>query len=333
MKAMVLREQNSIETSPLTIEEWDIPEPNEKELLIKVICCAICRTDLHIIEGELHAKRLPIIPGHQIIGVVEKTGNKCTKFRIGDKVGIAWLRKTCGICSFCKTEKENLCEHSLYTGYHEHGGYAEYTLIHEDYAYPLPNNLDDIKTAPLLCAGIIGYRAWKKSEIKKGQIVALYGFGASAHIILQIAKAKGASVFVVSRKENHQKLAKELGADWTDNNPSKMPDLPDASIIFAPNGNLIPTSLQYLKKGGKLVLAGIYMSDTPSLEYEKHLFYEKQIISVSANTRNDGQELFEEVKNIPIKTHVEKTSLVYSNQILQKLKNGILNGSGVVVID
>jgi len=333
MRTMVLKQQDSIDVSPLTMEEWDIPEPNEKELLVKVICCAICRTDLHIIEGELSPKRLPIIPGHQIVGIVEKTGNKCTQFKQGDKVGIAWLRKTCGDCSFCKTGKENLCENSLYTGYHEHGGYAEYTLINEDYAYALPNNIEEAKIAPLLCAGIIGYRAWKKSEIKKGQTLALYGFGASAHIILQIAKAKGACVFVVSRNENHQKLARELGADWANNDPSKIPELPDASIIFAPNGNLIPPSLQYLKKGGKLVLAGIYMSDTPSLEYEKHLFYEKQIISISANTRNDGQELFEEMKNIHIHTHIEKTSLKNTNQILQRLKKGTLNGSGVVVID
>lgn len=333
MKAMVLRNQASINSSPLCMEEWDIPEPKEKELLVKINCCAICRTDLHIIEGELSPQRLPIIPGHQIVGIVKKTGGKCTKYKKGDKVGIAWLRKTCGACFLCRNEKENLCENSCYTGYHEHGGYAEYTVVHEDYAYPLPQDMDDIKIAPLLCAGIIGYRAWKKSEIKKGQTIALYGFGASAHIILQIAKAKGATVYVLSRKENHQKLAIELGADWTNNDPSKMPDLPDASIIFAPNGNLIPPALYYLKKGGKLVLAGIYMSDTPPLEYEKHLFYEKQIISVSANTRSDGQELFSEIKKIPINIHIEKTTLENTNQILQKLKKGTLNGSGVVVIE
>ncbi len=333
MKAMVLRKQASINNSPLSMENWPIPEPGEKELLIKVSCCAICRTDLHIIEGELPPKQLPIIPGHQIIGIVVKSGQKCTKFRKGDKVGIAWLRKTCGICSFCKTDKENLCENSLYTGYHEHGGFAEYTLIDEDYAYALPDVGDNTQIAPLLCAGIIGYRAWKKSEIAKGQVIALYGFGASAHIILQIAKVKGATVFVISRRENHLKLAQELGADWVSNDPSRIPVLPDASIIFAPSGNLIPLALEYLKKGGRLVLAGIYMSDTPPLIYEKHLFYEKQITSISANTRSDGQELFKEIKNIPIQTHIEKTSLENANQILQKLKNGTLSGSGVVVIE
>lgn len=333
MRAMVLKKQDSIEVSPLNMEQWDIPEPDEKEVLVRVICCAICRTDLHIIEGELPPRRLPIIPGHQIIGIVEKIGNHCTKFKRGDKVGIAWLRKTCGKCSFCDTGKENLCENSLYTGYHEHGGYAEYTLIDEDYAYKIPDNMEETKIAPLLCAGIIGYRAWKKTEIKKGQSLALYGFGASAHIILQIAKAKGVCVFVVSQNNNHQNLARELGADWADNDPSKIPELPDASIIFAPNGSLIPPSLQYLKKGGRLVLAGIYMSNTPPLEYEKHLFYEKQIISVSANTRNDGQELFKEIENIHINAHIETTSLENANQILQRLKKGTLNGSGVVVID
>lgn len=332
MKAMVLRNQASINSYPLCMEEWDIPEPKEKELIVKINCCAICRTDLHIIEGELPPKKLPIIPGHQIVGIVENTGTKCNKFKKGDRIGIAWLRKTCGTCSFCTTGKENLCENSLYTGYHEYGGFAEYTSIDENYAYALPDVGDNATIAPLLCAGIIGYRAWKKSDIAKGQVIALYGFGASAHIILQIAKAKGAIVFVVSRKENHQNLARGLGADWANNDPSKMPTLPDASIIFAPNGDLIPPALQYLKKGGKLVLAGIYMSNTPPLEYEKHLFYEKQIISVSANTRSDGQELFQEIKNIPFQTHIEKTKLENANQLLQKLKNGTLNGSGVIII-
>ncbi len=333
MKAMVLREQAPIDVSPLILEEWDIPEPAEKELLVKVICCAICRTDLHIIEGELPPQKLPIVPGHQIVGIVEKVGKKCSRYKKSDVVGIAWLRKTCESCEFCKKGKENLCENSLYTGYHEHGGYAEYTFIHEDYAYHLPINITPTKIAPLLCAGIIGYRAWKKSEVKNGQIVALYGFGASAHIILQIAKARGAKIFVVSRGEEHQKLAIELGADWANSDPSKLPELPDASIIFAPNGSLIPPALQYLKKGGKLVLAGIYMTDTPPLEYEKHLFYEKQIISVSANTRSDGIELFNEIEHIPIHTCIEEVPLIKANQILQKLKNGQINGSGVVVIE
>ncbi len=333
MKAMVLRKQGLIDIFPLNMEEWEIPEPSEEELLVRVSCCAICRTDLHIIEGELPPKRLPIIPGHQIVGVVEKVGGKCKKFNKGDKVGIAWLRKTCENCLFCNTGKENLCENSIYTGYHENGGYAEYTLIDEEYAYMLPKNIDEVRVAPLLCAGIIGYRAWKKTEIIKGQVVALYGFGASAHIILQIAKAKETYVYVVSQNERHQQLANELGADWVGNTPSKMPELPDASIIFAPNGSLIPPALQYLKKGGKLILAGIYMSDTPPLEYEKHLFYEKQILSVSANTRSDGQELFKEINNMQVNIHVNKASLKDTNHLLQKLKKGVFIGSGVVVID
>ena len=332
MKVMALHKQAQIDNNPLILEDWDIPEPGDKELLIKVNCCGICRTDLHIIEGELPLKRSPIIPGHQIIGIVEKVGEKCSKYKQGDKVGIAWLRKTCGTCSFCKSGFENLCENSLYTGYHEHGGYSEYTLIDEDFAYALPDNIDDVKTSPFLCAGIIGYRAWKKSKIVRGQTLALYGFGASAHIILQIAIAHGVNVFVVSRGENHQKLALQLGAAWADSDPSKMPKLPDASIIFAPNGNLIPPALEYLKKGGRLVLAGIYMTDTPSLNYEKHLFYEKQIVSVTSNTREDGKELFQEVLNIPIETHVEQAPLEEANQLLQKLKHGTINGSGALVI-
>ncbi|HOK08237.1 MAG TPA: zinc-dependent alcohol dehydrogenase family protein [Candidatus Hydrogenedens sp.] len=332
MKVMALYQQAPIQTHPLIIEDWDIPKPKEKELLIKINCCAICRTDLHIIEGELPLVVSPIIPGHQIVGTVIEIGTQCTKYKVGDKVGIAWLRMTCGTCDFCKIGLENLCKDSLYTGYHQHGGYAEYTVVNEDFAYALPKNLDDPKIAPLLCAGIIGFRAWKKTELRKKNVLAIYGFGASAHIILQIAKAKGVTVFVVSQRKNHQELAIQLGADWAGSNPSELPELPDASIIFAPNGNLIPTALEYLKKGGRLVLAGIYMSDTPPLNYERHIFYEKHILSVTSNTRVDGQELLKEAINVKVKTHVELTPLKEVNELLQKLKENKINGSGVVVM-
>lgn len=333
MKVMAIYRQSPIESKPLQLEDWEIPNPAPNEVLVKIKACAICRTDLHIIEGDLPLVKTPVIPGHQIIGSVEKVGERCKKLKPGDKVGIAWLRYTCGTCEFCKTGLENLCEQSKFTGYHEHGGYAEYTIVSEDFAYLLPPSLEEITYAPLLCAGIIGYRAWKKTKLTSGKVLAIYGFGASAHIIIQVAKASGVNVFVVSRKQNHQELAKELGADWVGNNPENFPSLPDASIIFAPEGKIVPLSLQYLKKGGRLVMAGIYMSDIPTLNYDKHLFYEKEIVSVTSNTRQDGTELLKNAFEISIKTHTFPAPLHQANELLQQLKEGKINGSGVLVIE
>ncbi|MCX8064797.1 MAG: zinc-dependent alcohol dehydrogenase family protein [Candidatus Hydrogenedentes bacterium] len=332
MRVMALYQQSDIHSKPLRSEEWELPEPLDNEILVRVQACGICRTDLHIIEGDLPLVKTPIIPGHQVIGVAVKVGKNCTKIKPGNKVGIAWLRKTCGNCNFCNNGLENLCEGSIYTGYHEHGGYAEFTLVKEAYSYLLPDNIDDIKSAPLLCAGIIGYRAWKKTKLNSGKVLAIYGFGASAHIITQIAKSKGVVVLVVSRAKNHQQLAKELGADWVGESPKDFPLLPHSSIIFAPNGEIVPLALQYLQKGGRLVLAGIYMSDIPPLIYEKHLFYEKEIISVTSNTREDGIELLKEAFEIPVEVHVECAPLSEANELLLKLKEGKINGSGVLVM-
>ena len=301
MKVMALYKQSPIESKPLRLEDWEIPIPAPDEILVRVKACGICRTDLHIIEGDLPPAKLPVIPGHQIIGTVERVGEKCEKIKPGDKVGIAWLRETCGECEFCKSGLENLCEQSKFTGYHENGGYAEYTTVKEDFAYLLPNSINEVTTAPLLCAGIIGYRAWKKTKLTSGKLLAIYGFGASAHIIIQIAKAKGVEVFVVSRRPNHQQLARDLGADWVGDDPANFPALPHASIIFAPEGKIVPSALQYLQKGGILVMAGIYMSDIPTLNYEKHLFYEKEIVSVTSNTREDGIELLKNAFEISIR--------------------------------
>ncbi len=333
MKVMAIYTQSPIESKPLQLEDWEIPNPAPNEVLVKIKACAICRTDLHIIEGDLPLIKTPIIPGHQIIGTVEKVGERCKKIKPGDKVGIAWLRYTCGTCEFCKNGLENLCEQSRFTGYHEHGGYAEYTIVNEDFAYLLPPSLEEITYAPLLCAGIIGYRAWKKTKLTSGKVLAIYGFGASAHIVIQVAKASGVNVFVVSRKQNHQQLAKELGADWVGDNPQYFPSLPDASIIFAPEGKIVPVSLQYLKKGGRLVMAGIYMSDIPTLNYEKHLFYEKEIVSVTSNTRQDGIELLKNAFEISLKTHTSSAPLHQANELLQQLKEGKINGSGILVIE
>jgi propanol-preferring alcohol dehydrogenase len=332
MKAMLIDKPAPISTSPLVMREVPNPEPGEEELLLRVRCCAICRTDLHVIEGELPPQRLPIIPGHQIIGVVEKLGAGCTRFSPGQRVGVAWLRRTCGQCAFCQRGQENLCEESQYTGYHVDGGYAELAVVPEAFAYAIPDMFGAEEAAPLLCAGIIGYRSLKRANVPDGGVVALYGFGASAHVVLQLAQHRGQSVFVVSRGGSHAELARDMGADWVGSDVSDMPDKTDGAIVFAPVGHLVPDALSALRKGGTLALAGIHMSDVPSLNYRDHLFYERDVRSVTANTREDGRELFDEVAKVPIRTHTTAYPLADANRALLDLKSDRINGSGVLVV-
>jgi len=294
VKAMVLEQLADIHTSPLKLVDRPVPEPGPGEVRIRVSCCAICRTDLHVIEGDLPQYRLPIVPGHQVVGVVDQLGGGCQRLRVGDRVGIAWLRGTCGTCAFCSSGRENLCDHPRFTGYHADGGYAEAAVVPEEFAYRIPDAFSDVQAAPLLCAGIIGYRALKRSELPSGGKLAIYGFGSSAHVVIQIALHRGCEVYVVTRGEKHRRLAEEMGAVWVGERASDMPVRVDSAIIFAPAGELVPPALESLRKGGTLALAGIYMTDVPGLEYEKHLFYERNVHSVTANTRQDGRELLEE---------------------------------------
>lgn len=333
MKAMVLTQCRPIESKPLVLVTLPTPEPGPREIRLKVTVCGICRTDLHVIEGELPPRDHPVVPGHQIVGVVDKVGDHCSRFRPGARVGVAWLGQTCGVCEFCLTGMENLCERSLFTGYHLPGGFAEYALVHEDFAHALPEGFEDLHVAPLLCAGIIGYRSLVRSGLRPGQKLGLYGFGSSAHIVIQIALHWGCEVYVCSRQEKHRQLAMELGAVWAGAGPEEMPHAVDSAIIFAPAGELVPKALERLRKGGTLALAGIYMSGIPPMDYERHLFYEKNLRSVTANTRQDAVELLQLAARIPIIPQVREFRLEEANQALMELKRDQINGSGVLIVD
>jgi propanol-preferring alcohol dehydrogenase len=330
MKAMVLKKCAPIESHPLELEEVPDPQPGEEEIRVKVEACGICRTDLHVIEGELPPLPHPVIPGHQIVGTVDIVGRGVKRFREGDRVGIAWLRHTCGECEYCRSDRENLCEHQRFTGYHAPGGFAEYAVVSEAFAYPIPPIFEPAEATPLLCAGIIGYRSLKRSGCRPGDTIALYGFGSSAHIVIQIVLHWGCKVFVVSRGTKHQELARSMGAHWVGASPEGMPEKADSAIIFAPAGELVPQALKHLKKGGTLALAGIYMTPIPTLDYEQHLFYEKNVHSVTANTRKDGQELLKIAAEIPIKPHITTFPLEQANEALILLKQDAIQGTGVL---
>jgi propanol-preferring alcohol dehydrogenase len=331
---MILREQASIEEHPLEEVELPDPEPGRREILIRVSVCAICRTDLHVIEGDIPIGGLPIVPGHQVVGVVEALGPECRRrFRVGDRVGIAWLRRTCGECEFCLARRENLCPGSLYTGYHEHGGYAERAVVRESFAYPIPDSFTDEQAAPLLCAGIIGYRALKRSQLPPEGRLALYGFGSSAHVVIQIALHRGHEVYVMTRGEGHRALAREMGAAWVGGSRDLPPEPVHSAIIFAPAGEIVPDALRALRPGGTLALSGIHMSPVPELDYEKHLFHEKTLQSVEANTREDGRELLKEAAAVPIRPKVTPFGLSDANEALVRLRRDEIDGTGILVLD
>jgi propanol-preferring alcohol dehydrogenase len=332
MKAMVLNEIGPITGSPLQMTELPDPSPDAGEVRLKVSCCAICRTDLHVIEGDLPRERLPIIPGHQIVGVVDRVGPGCKRLKVGQRIGVAWLRYTCGQCAFCQAGRENLCESSRFTGYHADGGYAEHAVVPEDFAYEIPEAFTDLNAAPLLCAGIIGYRALKRANLPRGGKLGIYGFGSSAHVVIQIALHRGGAVYVVTRGAEHRELARQMGAAWVGESAGEMPVKVDSAIIFAPVGHLVLPALEKLQKGGTLSLAGIYMTEIPVMDYEKHVFYERDIHSVTANTREDGRELLAEAAEIPIRPHVTTYPLAEANRALQDLKADRLNGTGVLVV-
>jgi alcohol dehydrogenase, propanol-preferring len=332
MKAMVLEEQGDIGRSPLQWRDVPEPQPREREVLVRVRCCACCRTDLHVIEGDLPPHKRPVIVGHQVVGTVERLGPGCRVLEPGQRVGIAWLRKTCGQCEFCRSGRENLCEQSLYTGYDGDGGYAEAAVVNEEYAYVIPDAFDDVHASPLLCAGIIGYRSLKRSQLPPGGRLAMYGFGSSAHIVLQIVLARGCEVYVVTRGESHRQLAREMGATWVGADVREMPQKTQSGIMFAPAGELIPGALAQLEKGGTLALAGIYMSPIPKLDYQTDLFFEKTLQSVAANTRDDGRELLAEAASISLRPHVSTYALPDANRALQDLKNDRVNGTAVLVL-
>jgi propanol-preferring alcohol dehydrogenase len=331
MKAMLLDGQAPIATSPLALRDVPVPEPGAGEVRVKVRACGLCRTDLHVIEGDLPPCRLPLIPGHQVVGAVDRLGPGATRFHPGDRIGIAWLRHTCGQCAYCCAGKENLCESSLFTGYHADGGYAEYAVVPEAFAYAIPPVFGDAEATPLLCAGIIGYRALERSETPRGGRLGIWGFGSSAHITIQVALARGCEVYVATRGEKHQALAREMGATWVGSAADPLPTRVDGGILFAPAGELIPVALRSLEKGGTLAVAGIWLSPIPGLDYERELFYERNLRSVTANTRADGEELLAEAAAIPLRPRVTTFPLEEANRGLQLLKADQLNGTGVLI--
>lgn len=333
MRAMLIYERKPIEQSPLILEEIAVPEPGPGEVRVRVKACGVCRTDLHVAEGELPAVTIPIIPGHEIVGVVDKLGEGASRFALGDRIGVAWLRSTCGSCVFCSAGQENLCEASRFTGYHAHGGYADYALVPEAFAYPIPETYTDAEATPLLCAGIVSFHALRRSRIRPGGRLGLYGFGSSAHIIIQVARHWGCTVYVATRGKQHQALAEEMGAVWVGDARDPFPEKVDSSIIFAPAGDLVPVALESLRKGGTLALAGIYMTDIPPLNYEQHLFFERDVRSVTANTRQDVIDFLKEAAAIPIRPQVITFPLTEANTVLQRLKHDGLRGTGVLVMD
>ena len=330
MRAMQLDRPAPIRDSPLHAVERAVPEPGPGEVLVRVGACGICRTDLHIVEGELPLVRSPIVPGHQVVGRVERVGPGVTGHRVGERVGVAWLGGTCGACAHCRAGSENLCERATFTGYHADGGYAEYTLAHADFAHAIPEVFADAEAAPLLCAGIIGYRALRLSRVTPGQRLLMYGFGSSAHITMQVAVARGVEVSVCTREPSHQALALSLGAAWTGGLADRTPAPSEGAIIFAPAGELVPLALRNLAPGGTLALAGIYMTTIPALDYAD-LYRERTITTVTANTREDGRELLAEASRIRLRPTVTTFRLNEANRALQQLKAGALTGSGVLL--
>lgn len=328
---MILTAPGPVASAPLRATDVPAPEPGPGEVRVRVRACGVCRTDLHVIEGDLPPRKLPLIPGHQVVGVVDRLGSGASRFRVGDRIGIAWLRQTDGTCAYCRSGRENLCENPLFTGYHADGGYAEYAVVPEAFAYAIPEVFGDTEATPLLCAGIIGYRALQRSETPRGGKLGIWGFGSSAHVTIQVARARGCEVYVATRGEKHQALARELGARWVGGALDPLPVKVDGGILFAPAGEIVPVALRSLEKGGTLAVAGIWLSAIPPLDYERELFYERNLRSVTANTRADGEALLAEAAAIPLRPRVTTFPLDEANRVLQLLKTDQLNGTGVLV--
>jgi propanol-preferring alcohol dehydrogenase len=336
MYAQVLNQCKPVTEKPLVLTEMNKPVTATGDVLMKVLACGICRTDLHVVEGELDPDRydLPVIPGHQVVGTIESAPSD-SSLRPGQRVGVPWLNATCGGCRFCQSGRENLCEHPEFTGWTRNGGFAEYVTAPADFVYELPPQLSDTEVAPLLCAGIIGYRCLRQCELGdwSGAKLGLYGFGAAGHITIQIARHRGADVYVCTRDhERHQKLAEELGATWVGGTFETPPAKLDASIIFAPAGEIVPAALSALERDGRLVLGGIHMSAIPEFPY-RDIYWERVIRSVANNTRADGREFIAEAVEANIQTHTETYPLAEANEALLALKQDAIKGAGVLIMD
>ena len=326
MHAMVLEASRQ----PLVARSMPIRDPGADEVLVRVAACAVCRTDLHVVDGELPKPKLPLIPGHEIVGRIERLGEAVQRFHVGDRIGIPWLGWTCGQCRYCRSGRENLCERARFTGYTLDGGYAELTLAHADFCYRLPDTFDDVSAAPLLCAGLIGYRSLQKTG--DARRLGIYGFGAAAHIVAQVARFQEREVFAFTRPgdEVGQAFARRLGAVWAGDSDKPAPTKLEAAIIFAPAGALVPAALRAVDKGGVVVCGGIHMSDIPSFPYDE-LWHEKTLCSVANLTRSDAEEFFKIVTHFPLRTETQTFSLDQANVALSRLRSGQLTGAAVLV--
>lgn len=326
MRAWVVRDPRPADEGPLELVEREVPQPGPGEARIRVSVCGVCRTDLHVAEGDLSPQRDEVIPGHEVVGVVDAVGEGTERFEPGDRIGIPWLRSTCGRCRFCRRGDENLCVEPRFTGWTDNGGYAEYAVAPEAYAYAIPEGFDDEQAAPLLCAGIVGYRALKRADLPPGGRLGMYGFGASAHIVAQVALSAGAELYVVTRSPDSQELARNLGAAWVGGAGETPPEKLDAAIVFAPAGTVVPDALEALDRGGTLSIAGIHLSDIPSLNYDRHLFQERNVRSVTANNRADGEEFLRIAARIGGELTVTRYEFGQADQALVDLAHGRFAG-------
>jgi propanol-preferring alcohol dehydrogenase len=330
MRAWVVHEPGPLDSGPLRLVTRPVPTPGRDEVLVRVECCGVCRTDLHLAEGDLPPRRPDVSPGHQVVGRVVSTGSDVVEVAEGARVGVAWLRRTCGQCRWCRHGQENLCTAPEFTGWDADGGLAEYVVAPAAFTYPLPDDSPAELLAPLLCAGIIGYRALKRAEMPPGGRLGLYGFGSSAHLTAQLAVAQGAELYVVTRDEAGRKLAERLGAVWTGGLSDRPPVPLDAAIVFAPAGEVVPPALEAVGRGGNVALAGIHMTDVPSLDYARHLFLEKDLRSVTANTRADGEEFLRLAGRLGVRPEVTEYAFDELDKAMGDISGGRLGGSAVV---
>jgi len=344
VRVMVLRETGPIEARPLHLAEVEKPAPGRGQVLVRVLACGVCRTDLHTVEGELELPKLPVVPGHQVVGIIEELGEGVQTVRVGERVGVPWLFWTCGECEFCRRGQsptprgrrygdrgENLCENAKFTGLHVDGGYADYMVADGDFVYPVSEALSPVEAAPLLCGGVIGMRALKLSGIAPGERLGMWGFGGSAHVTMQVARHWGGEVYVFTRGEEHRRLALELGAAWAGRPDEQAPCPVDAAIVFAPAGEIVPLALRAVRKGGTVALAGIHMSPIPEMPYEL-LYHERVLRSVANSTRQDVRDLLEVAAEIPIRSTTQAFPLEQANEALLALKQGRVRGTAVLDI-
>lgn len=331
MRAWTVQRPGPVDGGPLRLVERPDPVPGPGELAVRVLACGVCRTDLHVTEGDLPVHRAHVVPGHEVVGEVSALGDGVDGFAVGDRVGVAWLRRTCGTCRYCRRGAENLCPHSLYTGWDADGGYADATTVPADFAYRLPAGYDVTELAPLLCAGIIGYRALARTDLPPGGRLGIYGFGGSAHLTAQVALAQGARVHVLTRGAQAQRLARELGAASVGGAYDAPPEKLDAAILFAPVGDLVPVAMRALDRGGVLAVAGIHLSDVPRLVYADELFYEKQLRSVTSNTRADSRAFLDLAARVRLQVTTVPYPLARADEALADLAAGRFAGAAVLL--